>query len=121
MAQMLVIDDDAATRDAIAGALSNAGHEVLTAEEGREGMARCREHKPDLVIIDIFMPGMEGLETIQTLRRMDKKLKILAISASPHFGQALQAARLLGATRTLGKPFAYEDLLKAVAQMLEEN
>jgi two-component system alkaline phosphatase synthesis response regulator PhoP len=62
MAKIVVIDDVAGVRRAVVGTLERAGHEVWAADTGREGAAIVREHDPDLVIADILMPDMDGLE-----------------------------------------------------------
>jgi CheY-like chemotaxis protein len=118
MARVLVIDDDPAVCATIEAVLANAGHEVTSAKDGRAGTAAFDAGAFDLVILDLFMPGMDGLETIRTLRARTPKIPILAMSgimarqaASPDY---LKMANKLGATATLAKPFRPQQLLRAV-------
>ena len=120
MAKILVIDDEALLAKSISLFLTRAGHEVVTAGDGRTGLAAFAHEKPDLVITDIVMPVMEGMESIQTLRLQAPDLPIIAMSGggrtkNPDF---LRIAEKLGATATLAKPFAKEALLTAVARSL---
>src|SRR5689334_7039949 len=68
MATILVIDDQAANRDFLQNLLSRHGHRLLSAEGGVEGLAMARAERPDLIIVDILMPGMDGYEFVRQLR-----------------------------------------------------
>lgn len=123
MTTILVIEDDAFLRSALRRILRLLGHEVLEAAEGEEGIRRFREHPVEIVITDIFMPGMDGIETIGELRRIEPQAKIIAISGG---GQRrdlsfLGMARKFGADRTLAKPFSTEEILAAVEDLLERD
>src|SRR3954466_13840356 len=80
MAHILIIEDDERVRRLFSTLLQHAGHQASEARDGREGLALQAECHPDLVITDIVMPGMEGLETISALRRLHPDLPIIAIS-----------------------------------------
>src|SRR5215469_7038458 len=99
MAIIVVVDDQSEIRKAVARQLASAGHEVHEAADGAEGLALRRRHKPALVICDIFMPGMEGIETIRAIRREEPAVKIIAMSGSEPSQQThyLKAAQELGA------------------------
>ena len=101
MARIVVIDDDRSCRETVRRALVLDGHEVELAAEGEEGMRLCRAHPPDLVITDLFMPGKEGMETIQALRREFPDVGIIAVSGSIRrgAGDLLAVARRLGGGR----------------------
>ena len=87
MADIIVIDDDPRYRRLIAQALTGAGHEVRQAGDGAEGLAMCLQRTPEMVITDIVMPGMEGIETILQLARQRPGVAVLAISgAEPALG-----------------------------------
>src|SRR5207245_1857053 len=98
----------------IARVLRGAGHTVHEAAGGRDGIDLFRQVLPALVITDIVMPDMEGIEMIRELRREAPTIPILAISGS---GQPLylRAATGLGATESLVKPFRRDELLAVVA------
>jgi DNA-binding response OmpR family regulator len=120
MALILIIDDDPAILRMMTRILRSAGHDPITAADGRDGLKVVAERGPDLVITDIIMPGMEGIETIIELRRVAPTIKILAMSGSHNTGLVdfLDAARKLGADSTLHKPFQKAELLEAVRAIL---
>jgi CheY-like chemotaxis protein len=124
MARILVIDDDKAVRTAIKTLLDHEGYEVIVAEDGRSGIEAFESMAFDLVIVDIFMPGMDGLETIKLFKRRSPTVPIVAISGflfrdssvpAPDF---LTMATKLGAAYSLHKPFRPRDLSEAVAGCL---
>ncbi|MGQ0615265.1 MAG: response regulator transcription factor [Planctomycetaceae bacterium] len=121
MADLLVIDDDANFRSALRRALQLAGHSVREAGDGAEGERLFRAKPADAVVIDLFMPRKEGLETITTLRRQFPGVRILAISgALPSIaGDMLKAAKAFGAGKVLRKPFADAELIAAVEELLK--
>jgi CheY-like chemotaxis protein len=69
MARIIVIDDDLEMRSLLEHVLWSAGYDVMTADEGRRGLAFCRTTRVDLLITDLVMPGMEGMETIRRFRK----------------------------------------------------
>ena len=121
MADIVVIEDEPRYRRLIAQVLTGAGHEVRQAADGAEGLALCLERTPDLVITDIVMPRMEGIETILQLTRQRPGIAVLAISGAEPASVYLRAATVLGATAALPKPFTVEQLLTAVDGLLAHN
>jgi DNA-binding response OmpR family regulator len=122
--RVLVIDDDSAFRNMLRQFLERAGYQVTVASNGREGLACFQNQGADLVISDILMPEIEGLETIVALRRMQPALPILAISGGGHlFGNThpLRAAKKLGARMTLTKPFSREVFMQSVVALLPRD
>jgi CheY-like chemotaxis protein len=113
---ILVIDDDALVRQALTQVLNSRGYEVQCAPEGRQGLRAFQQRRPDLVISDIIMPEMEGIEMIMELRILSRDCPIIAMSGGGRFGKAdlLAVAKHLGATATLTKPFETKDLLETV-------
>lgn len=120
MADILIIDDDGQMRRLLTRILIGAGHTVREAANGRDGVALFGKQRAALVITDIVMPDMEGIETILSLRRDNPTLPIIAISggSDPLY---LRAAASLGATGSLRKPFAPHSLLELVDAMLGET
>jgi YesN/AraC family two-component response regulator len=100
--------------------LKRAGHEVVEAPDGIEGIRLYQEKQPHLVITDIVMPKKEGLETILDLRREDPQVKIIAISGGGRIGPEsyLDIAEGFGANRILTKPFNNKELLEAIHDLL---
>lgn len=113
---VLVIDDDDAVRDAVEFMLVSFGFSASTAENGKEAMHHCQQRRPDLVITDILMPEMEGIETILSLQKTYAGLPILAMSGGVGGAhkEYLRMAGKLGAAATLAKPFGADELLAAV-------
>jgi CheY-like chemotaxis protein len=118
MADIVVIDDEPRYRRLIAQVLTGAGHEVRQAADGAEGLAMCLRQTPQLVITDIVMPGMEGIETILRLTRERPGVAVLAISGAEPASVYLRAATALGAAASLPKPFTVDQLLRAVDALL---
>lgn len=120
MARILVIDDEEVLREVFQSVLEHLGHEVFTEASGRRVLERCRELGLDLVITDLVMPDVEGLETIMSLRQSFPELRIIAMSGGSRggVGDALDTAIRLGAALSLQKPFSLEELQAAVDQVL---
>jgi DNA-binding response OmpR family regulator len=111
--RVLVIEDNAGLRDVVRLALEGAGHDVVTASHGQEGLGYLNVHRVDLVVTDLFMPEMDGIEVIAALRRQFPGVKIVAMSGRPGVDY-LAVARELGAARILRKPFEMHELISAV-------
>lgn len=121
MASILVIDDEPQVRRLLQQMLVRAGHEVVEAADGVQGLAVARERRPDLVVTDLLMPNKEGIETIRDLRRVDPGLPILVISGDPGSALYLEMAKLLGAHAALTKPFRAAELVQSVAELLRQS
>jgi CheY-like chemotaxis protein len=117
MAEILVIDDEPQIRRLIARILNGVGHVVHPANNGKDGIALFHRVHPALVITDIVMPDMDGLEMIRELHQEAPAIPILAISGG---GPAvyLRAATGLGARAALAKPFGAAELLAVVERLL---
>jgi CheY-like chemotaxis protein len=127
MARIQVIDDDQAIRATIKLLLEREGHEVVLAEDGRRGLDQFRAGQFDLLIVDIFMPGMDGLETIRSIHRIQPDIPIIVISGYA-FRTALESvpdflnmAMKFGAVSSLQKPFRPSQLLSTVAACLQDR
>jgi len=117
MANILVIDDDLSVRGIIEQILKSAGHKVILAADGSEGIRLCRTEPADLVITDIFMPGQDGVQTIMQFRNLFPQVPIIAMSGITE-GEMLAVAQKLGVVAILKKPFDHEQLLIAVEKAL---
>lgn len=122
MARVLVVDDDQQVRKFVTQTLARTGHEVVGAADGNEGLAAFKGGGIDIVVIDLIMPEKEGIETIIELRRINKAVKIIAISGGGRMGPEgyLLTAKSLGAKETLQKPFSMEELSGAVERVLQD-
>jgi DNA-binding response OmpR family regulator len=120
MSHILLIDDDDSLREMIRLTLEALGHHVTSAADGKAGLAAQLAAPAELVLTDLVMPGMEGMETIMELRRRNSALKIIAMSGGGRINSAeyLRVARQLGACVTLAKPFIPQELNAAVIEAL---
>ena len=118
VAKILVIDDDEVLRVFAAECLRAAGHEVLTAEDGEQGVALAAAEQPDVVITDVMMPGMFGFAVVQALRANPDLARTRIIISSLNFYADPEAVRSSGADRFLPKPYTPEALAGMVAELL---
>ena len=125
MAKILIVDDDSAVQATIRLLLERAGHSVVVASDGSKGLAIFETGDFDLLFLDIFMPGMDGFETMRMVRQHRPQIPIIVISGRPISSEAdtapdfLTMATKLGAISSLQKPFRPADLLAAVTGSLE--
>jgi len=126
MARVLVIDDDTAVRTAMTTVLQHQGLDVVAVEDGQSGIDAIQQGKFDVVIVDIFMPGLDGLESIRAFKRYAPSVPVIAISGfmfrdssrpAPDF---LAMATKLGAACSLHKPFRASELLRLVEACLSD-
>jgi DNA-binding response OmpR family regulator len=119
MATVLVIDDDPSVGLSVVQVLRSAGHTTLLAADGREGLKVFEKDLVDVVLVDLYMPDMDGVETITALRKASPEVKIIAMSGNPHGTEMLNVAGKLGAIALLEKPFAIADLIAQVNAALK--
>jgi CheY-like chemotaxis protein len=125
VAKILIVDDDNAVQATIRLLLERAGHSVVVAGDGRKGLAAFESGEFDLLFLDIFMPGMDGFETMRLIHQLQPLIPIIVISGNPvssdsHSGSDfLTMATRPGAITSLQKPFKPAALLAAVAGCLE--
>jgi len=119
MATILIIDDEELIRLLLRSALEAAGYEVTEAANGRQGLEQFRRRLTDLVIKDIVMPELNGLDMLLELTREFLHAKVIAISGAGEEKNVLDVAKLLGARQTFPKPFSLPHLLGAVRYELD--
>ena len=119
MTSILTVDDSASMRMAIRIALDGAGHNVVEAADGVEGLSKAREAKFDLIITDLNMPNMNGLEMIREIRKLPIQAgtPIIFLTTESDDGMK-QEAKSAGATGWLVKPFVADHLLKVTRKVL---
>ncbi len=110
---VLVVDDDPGVRTTVAEILESEGYTVATAENGLEALRALETVSPELVLLDMQMPVLDGWEFARKLRERGLRLTILVVSAAQ---EARRWAREIGACGALRKPFELFDLLEAVSQ-----
>ena len=120
MALILIADDDQITRSILREALVRCGHHVLEAENGRECLHIMTFKVPDLIIVDIFMPDLDGLETIQEVSEKWPDVKIVCMSGgSDRYAiDYLEAAKDFGAIGVMRKPFTFKQVADLVGALL---
>ncbi len=118
MARILVVDDEQGYRAAVASLLSSQGHEVITAHEGGGAIEAAMADRPDLILMDVQMPGMDGDQATRLLRERGFRAPILALT-----GDASDEVRACcleaGCEAVLDKPIGVDGLLKAIAAALK--
>ena len=119
MARILIIEDNAANMKLAVFLLENAGHQVLQAGDATEGIRLAREQLPDLILIDVQLPGMDGLTATGLLKSdpATRQIRIVALTALAMSGdrERIQAA---GCDGYIAKPFRYQEFLKTLADWL---
>lgn len=119
MARIVVVDDSGYTRRVHRRILEGAGHEVLEAASGSAGLELYFLEKPDVVLLDLSMEDMSGLDVLAQLRSLDARARVIVVSADVQRSTA-ELVRAAGALRFVGKPVAPADLLAAVSAVLDE-
>ncbi len=119
MATVLVVDDDPVIRRLLIQVLQRADHAVMTAEHGGEGLQRLEEALVDLVVVDLSMPEMDGMEMLRRVRSTNKfqNLPVIMLTASGQERDA-ETAKEVGVNEFLTKPFSSRELRDAVSRLL---
>lgn len=120
MAKILLIDDMQGVRESLEVILTTSGYQVDLAKNGRAGLAQLSSDSYDLLITDILMPEIDGVEVVLQSKDINPEIPVLAISAG---GAGLSADQALSVAKTkadkvLEKPFAKDDLLAAIQELL---
>jgi DNA-binding NtrC family response regulator len=118
MGKVLVVDDKELMRDSVAAILSRKGHAVVTAPDARAALARIADKRPECVVTDLQMPGMNGLELLEEIRKIDAELPVVFMTAFGSVETAVDAMRK-GAFDYVTKPFSGDELAISVERGLE--
>lgn len=123
MAHILIIDDDIAIQKVFTQLLESEGHEIALATNGKDGLARMKELEPDLIITDIMMPEMDGLEIVTYIRDHYPNLPVIAISGGMQMAAMnfLPLAEKFGACRVFEKPVSLIKLRETVNELLNSK
>lgn len=119
MAEILIVDDDASVRSVVATVLEDQNHNIRVATGGTEALQLVEQKLPDLMVLDLMMPDMDGWEVLRQLRRsgLKAKIRVLCLTGKSSERDYLQGWRL-GVDDYLTKPFDPDDLLQATRQTL---
>src|SRR5215212_6357533 len=117
MARILVVEDNLSLAEGIAYNLRHERHEARVAEDGRSGLAAAREWKPDLVILDLMLPEMDGYEVLGAIRKDGNRVPVLILTARGEEADKVRGFRL-DADQYVTKPFGVLELLERVGSLL---
>jgi two-component system, cell cycle response regulator DivK len=119
VARVVVVEDNAANMKLATFLLESAGHEVLPASDAESGVALARTEQPNLILMDIQLPGMDGLRATELLKRDDSTLAIpvIALTALAMKGDE-ERIRAAGCDGYIAKPLAYKEFLSTIAEFL---
>lgn len=119
MATILAVDDSASLRQMVAFTLKSAGFEVIEAVDGHDGLTKAQDSRADLVLTDVNMPGMDGIEFVRSLRALEHYRFTPMLMLTTESGlEKKQAGKEAGATGWLVKPFDPDKLLATVRRVL---
>src|SRR6202051_2986037 len=116
---ILVVDDSEDMRDLLQRLLERAGYRVVVAEDGQASLTQAKLHHPDLILMDLSLPDMDGWEAVRHLRKMPEFRTIPIIAVTAHVSPREEArAMAAGCTSHIGKPFDRKVVLREVARLL---
>jgi DNA-binding response OmpR family regulator len=118
--KILIAEDEPIMQKTIALRLKKDGHEVLTTDNGREALSLIDEQSPDLIITDIMMPYASGLEIVGSVKKMEKKIPVIVLSAMGQENVVLEAFNL-GADDFISKPFSPNELSMRVKRLMARS
>jgi len=110
---LLLVDDDATLRERLARAMRERGYQVVTAAGGAEALARARQVRPAMAVVDLRMPGLSGIEVLEALRALDPGMRVLMLTGYGSIATAVEATRR-GAVGYLPKPVDADEILGAL-------
>jgi two-component system nitrogen regulation response regulator NtrX len=119
-ATILVVDDEEGILDTVSGILEDEGHQVITASSGESALLKCSESLPDLVLLDVWMPGMDGIETLKQLKKKHTELSVIMISGHSSIDTAVHAIKH-GAYDFLEKPLSLDKVVILTKRALEKR
>ncbi|HKP86472.1 MAG TPA: response regulator [Blastocatellia bacterium] len=120
MAKILVVDDSSMSRRTLRKILETAGHQIIEAEEGIIALERYFLDKPELVLLDLTMTGMYGIDVLNKLREMDPQARVIVASADIQ-SSTREMVKASGAIDFINKPFTSDKVLGVVTKVLQEG
>jgi len=119
-AQVLIVDDEEGIRESLSQIIEDDGYETVTASSGEEAIKVLQETLPDLVLLDIWMSGIDGIQTLQEIKAMHSDLPVIMISGHANIESAIKATKM-GAYDLLEKPLSLDKVLLSVQRALEKK
>jgi two-component system nitrogen regulation response regulator NtrX len=119
-ALVMIVDDEEGIRETLSGILEDEGYESITASSGEEAVKKAKEITPDVVLLDVWLPGMDGIATLKELKENHPAVPVIMISGHANIEIAVKATKM-GAYDLLEKPLSIEKVLLAVVRALEKR
>jgi two-component system response regulator (stage 0 sporulation protein F) len=120
VAKLLIVDDEADVREFAANFFRKRKIEALTASSGEEALEMFEKHRPHLILLDIKMSGIDGIETLRQIREKDKTIKVIMVTGrKPEDEEALEKCRQLGVSAYIHKPLELDELERVVMETLK--
>jgi two-component system nitrogen regulation response regulator NtrX len=119
-ARLLVVDDEEDILNTLSGSLEDEGYDVWTARDGAEAMQLVRTKHPDIIFLDIWLPGMDGIQTLKAIKEFDADIEVVIMTGHGTVNTAVQAIKL-GAADFLEKPLSLDTVLEAIRRIIEQN
>jgi DNA-binding NtrC family response regulator len=116
MRSVLIVDDEIAVRECIKMILKN-DYEVLLAKNAEEAFSQIKEHSPDVILLDIILPGLDGLKILERIKQNDPNITVVMVTATTTVKTALEAKKL-GAYDFVTKPFDIDELRLVISRSL---
>jgi len=120
MAKVLIVDDSAMSRRILRRILEDAGHDVAEAEDGMVAIEKYYLERPDIVLLDLIMKGMFGMEVLQRIRQLDEKARVVVATADIQTSTRT-ISEAAGAMGFVTKPFVQSEIIAAVESALKER
>ncbi|MDD5688254.1 MAG: response regulator [Elusimicrobia bacterium] len=118
MKKILVVDDDLNICEMLRFILESQGYVVSTINDGKEALNSVKEDKPELVLLDIVLPSMNGIEVLRNIKEIDENIKVIMITAYSNYGEKIVEAFRLGACDCIFKPFNIEYLKESILEVI---
>jgi two-component system nitrogen regulation response regulator NtrX len=119
-AKILVVDDEEDILNTLSGSLEDEGYEVWTARDGAEAMQLVRTRHPDIIFLDIWLPGMDGIQTLKAIKEFDTDIEVVIMTGHGTVNTAVQAIKL-GAADFLEKPLSLDAVLETIRRIVEQT
>ncbi len=119
-AKILLVDDEEDILKTLGASLDDEGYEIFTARDGTRAMELVRTRHPDIIFLDIWIPGMDGIETLKAIKEFDADIDVVIMTGHGTVNTAVQAIKL-GASDFLEKPLSLDSVLETIRKILEQN
>src|SRR4030043_2192340 len=117
---VLVVDDEEGIRETLSGIFEDEGCSIVTANSGEEALDLLKEQNPDLILLDVWLPGIDGIQTLEEIKKLKPGLPVIVISGHGNIELAVKATKV-GAYDFLEKPLSLEKVLLAAKRALEKQ